>query len=257
MLSRCVGDAPRGSLTLVWRNQNSAAFPPPSICDHASFAGPDEIVAHCGACLALCSRTIRNAHSRTSAEYGLGRPIGSILCQPKAHRQTRYGSPPLLTAAPRRAVRLLLRSNWHRCDPVRGPNGVGRARFAPGKESGPAGSPGAVWPISSSPWSGQRPADSTTPSPLRSSWAPSSPASGSSSDGPTRETREAPLAASRPVHPLLPGADGPGEAGDPADPGDEVLRILVHAVPGIPIQPGVHILVTVLQARGQVGDDRL
>ena len=45
-----------------------------------------------------------------------------------------------------------------------------------------------------------------------------------------------------------------GETGDFADPGDEIFRILIRAVCAVPVQPGIHILVPVLQAYGQVSE---
>ena len=47
------------------------------------------------------------------------------------------------------------------------------------------------------------------------------------------------------------------EARDLADPGDERLRILIGAVPRVPVEQGIHILVPVLQYQGEVRDNRL
>src|SRR4029453_14318716 len=46
---------------------------------HPSLPAIDAIAAHCEECSAPCSRTIRTARSRTSGEYFVGRPMGSIL----------------------------------------------------------------------------------------------------------------------------------------------------------------------------------
>ena len=43
-----------------------------------SFSPTDRIAAHCDGCSAAWSKTIRTARSRTSGEYLLGRPMGSI-----------------------------------------------------------------------------------------------------------------------------------------------------------------------------------
>ena len=51
------------------------------------FPAIEEIVAHCDACSASCSRTIRTARARTSGEYLPGVPMAPILAGIGASRK--------------------------------------------------------------------------------------------------------------------------------------------------------------------------
>ena len=58
----------------AWRTQFRSVSPV-----HPNLLAIDVIAAHCDGCSGPCSRTIRMARSRTSAEYFLGLAMGSIL----------------------------------------------------------------------------------------------------------------------------------------------------------------------------------